>query len=206
MEGVFEEEARSSDFPTIILNVPKRLSDLIQTHVEVMGAMRGMICEGGSKEALAAIYALRQRSSITGLLADRMHEFLESAALLHGFFQNQLFKELESGRRIKGQVAYMQRLYLDSYNSCASLRDSILTEWHQLGMQVSDSGLAEEAKRIDVGEKEAFSRLMALPQALPCLGDVKAGAQQLRLENARMNPLMLGDQSVPDGTPRCTPR
>merc|ERR1712039_695064 len=39
----------------------------------------------------------------------------------------------------------------------------ILTEWHQLGLKVSDRGLQEEAKRIDMHEREAFQRLMNMP-------------------------------------------
>merc|ERR1711988_620923 len=56
-QGVVEKAAMASDFPTLILDVPRYLSELLQCHSDVMGPVRGMTSEGGSKEALAAIYA-----------------------------------------------------------------------------------------------------------------------------------------------------
>ena len=35
----------------------------------------------------------------------------------------------------------------DSIRACSRLRDDILTQWHKLGLEVTDDNLAEEAKR-----------------------------------------------------------
>ncbi|CAE7480699.1 unnamed protein product, partial [Symbiodinium necroappetens] len=135
IEGVFEKESRSSNFPTIILDLPKTLSDLLCCFKQVMTAVRSMISEGGSKEALAAIYALRQRSTITGQLDACMQKFLTSANLMHGFFEHLFFEGLENNKKIKGQSAAMQRLYFESHRACNKLRDEILTKWHKLGLE-----------------------------------------------------------------------
>ncbi|CAE7230139.1 unnamed protein product [Symbiodinium sp. CCMP2456] len=110
IEGVFEKESRSSNFPTIILDLPKTLSDLLCCFKQVMTAVRSMISEGGSKEALAAIYALRQRSTITGQLDACMQKFLTSANLMHGFFEHLFFEGLENNKKIKGQSVALPRL------------------------------------------------------------------------------------------------
>merc|ERR1712046_424406 len=52
-----------------------------------------------------------------------------------------------------------------------TLRENILNEWHQLWLKLSDRDLAEEAKRIDMSGREAFGRLMGIPQPLAMLGD-----------------------------------
>ena len=163
VEGVFEKESKSSDFPTIILDLSKTFSDLLCCHKEVMSAVRGMISEGGSKEALAAIYALRQKSIITGQLDGCMQRFMASANLLHGFYEHLFFDGLETNKKIKGQTAPIQRLYFESIRACSKIRDDILTHWHKLGLQVTDDNLAEEAKRIDMTERAAFCQLMGMP-------------------------------------------
>eukprot|EP00930_Biecheleria_cincta_P043115 TRINITY_DN29642_c0_g1_i1.p1 TRINITY_DN29642_c0_g1~~TRINITY_DN29642_c0_g1_i1.p1 ORF type:complete len:688 (+),score=137.65 TRINITY_DN29642_c0_g1_i1:94-2157(+) len=186
IEGVFEKESRASDFPTIILDMPKTFAELLACHVEVMSAVRGMISEGGSKEALAAIYALRQRSTITGQLSTCMERFLTSATLMHGFFEHLFFEGLANGKGMKGQVASMQRLCFESFRACAKLRDSILTQWHQLGLKVSDENLSEEAKRIDMTEKAAFCQLMGMPAPMLALGGAHRPQQALEFaESAR---------------------
>eukprot|EP00439_Symbiodinium_sp_Y106_P075202 s1975_g14.t2 len=159
IDGVFEKESRSSNFPTIILE-SWQMAYLLCCFKQVMTAVRSMISEGGSKEALAAIYALRQRSTITGQLDACMQKFLTSANLMHGFFEHLFFEGLENNKKIKGQSAAMQRLYFESHRACNKLRDEILTKWHKLGLEVSDDNLAEEAKRIDMTEKAAFCQLM----------------------------------------------
>lgn len=182
VEGVFEKESKSSDFPTIILDLSKAFSDLLCCHKEVMSAVRGMISEGGSKEALAAIYALRQRSTITGQLDGCMQRFMASANLLHGFYEHLFFESLETNKKLKGQTAPMQRLYFESIHACSKLRDDILTQWHKLGLQVTDDNLAEEAKRIDMTEKAAFCKLMGMPS--PTLAITGGSGQLLQLPDA----------------------
>eukprot|EP00929_Paragymnodinium_shiwhaense_P104835 TRINITY_DN69574_c0_g3_i1.p1 TRINITY_DN69574_c0_g3~~TRINITY_DN69574_c0_g3_i1.p1 ORF type:complete len:659 (+),score=135.39 TRINITY_DN69574_c0_g3_i1:184-2160(+) len=175
VQGVFEKESKSSDFPAIILDLPRKLSDLLMCHVEVMGALRSMIAEGGSKEALAAIFALRQRGTITGRLALSIEQFVASATLVHGFFQSCFFKGIEEGKKTKGQVPSMQRVYFESFRAVSALHSSIMTQWHQLGMKISDKDLSDEARRIDFHEREAFAQLMGMPQAVPMLGAIGSG-------------------------------
>jgi len=173
----FEKVSKSSDFPTIILDVPKKFSKLLACHVDVMDAVRGMIREGGAKEALAAIYALRQRNLISGKLASCMDEFTSAASLVHGFFQLEFTKAVENGRRIKGQTPAMQRLYYESFKACETIRNSILTEWHELSLKVTDTNLAEEAKRIDVMGREAYWKLLGEP--LPLAITASAGSEPI---------------------------
>mmetsp|Transcript_77204 Transcript_77204/g.184844 ORF Transcript_77204/g.184844 Transcript_77204/m.184844 type:complete len:663 (-) Transcript_77204:184-2172(-) len=196
IEGVFEKGAKSSDFPTIILDLPKTLSELLSCHKEVMSAVRGMISEGGSKEALAAIYALRQRGTITGQLDACMQRCLASANLIHGFYEHLFFDGLESGKKIKGQTASMQRLYFESYRACSKMRDDILTKWHKLGLQVTDDNLAEEAKRIDMTERAAFCQLMGMPA--PNLALTAGSTSQL----LQLPDSPAGNEASPTGTPR----
>eukprot|EP00913_Durusdinium_trenchii_P023575 g22150.t1 len=157
-----------------------------------------MIGEGGSKEALAAIYALRQRNTITGQLDGCMQRFMASANLLHGFYEHMFFESLEGNKKIKGQTAPMQRLYFEpwkvtvekkpslkeSIRSCGKIRDDILTQWHKLGLQVTDDNLAEEAKRIDMTEKAAFCQLMGMPSPTLALTGGSAAKAQLQLPDA----------------------
>ncbi|CAK9019621.1 Uncharacterized protein SCF082_LOCUS14592 [Durusdinium trenchii] len=191
IEGVFEKESKCSDFPTIILDLSKTFADLLCCHKEVMSAVRGMIGEGGSKEALAAIYALRQRNTITGQLDGCMQRFMASANLLHGFYEHMFFESLEGNKKIKGQTAPMQRLYFESIRSCGKIRDDILTQWHKLGLQVTDDNLAEEAKRIDMTEKAAFCQLMGMPSPTLALTGGSAAKAQLQLPDAEKD-----DQNV----------
>ncbi|CAK9118639.1 unnamed protein product [Durusdinium trenchii] len=176
IEGVFEKESKCSDFPTIILDLSKTFADLLCCHKEVMSAVRGMIGEGGSKEALAAIYALRQRNTITGQLDGCMQRFMASANLLHGFYEHMFFESLEGNKKIKGQT--------ESIRSCGKIRDDILTQWHKLGLQVTDDNLAEEAKRIDMTEKAAFCQLMGMPSPTLALTGGSAAKAQLQLPDA----------------------
>eukprot|EP00434_Breviolum_minutum_P023778 symbB.v1.2.020972.t3/scaffold1791.1/size101237/12 len=183
VEGVFEKESKSSDFPTIILDLSKTFSDLLCCHKEVMSAVRGMISEGGSKEALAAIYALRQKSIITGQLDGCMQRFMASANLLHGFYEHLFFDGLETNKKIKGQTAPIQRLYFESIRACSKIRDDILTHWHKLGLQAMigmyygvptllmfqhasfqhGCPSIQRQRSIDMTERAAFCQLMGMP-------------------------------------------
>lgn len=176
VEGVFEKKAKASDFPTLILDVCLKFVDLLACHIEVMGAVRGMIKEGGSKEALAAIYALRQRQTIDGRFFGSVQRFISSASLVHGLFEHEFFRSLEGGQKIKAQDPAMQRLYYESFRACTQLRDSIMTQWHTLSLTVSDEDLGEEARRMDIKEKAAFSQLLEMPVQALCLTNGPGGA------------------------------
>jgi hypothetical protein len=191
--GLLEKAAMASDFPSLILDVPRNLAELLLCHIEVMGPVHGMTSEGGSKEALAAIYALRQRDAVTGRLLTTMDRFITSARLVHNIFKRQHLLGLEKGQVIKGQTPTMQRMYFESYSACNSLRESILNEWHQLWLKLSDRDLAEEAQRIDMSGKEAFGRLMGLSTPLAILGP-SASSQPLSLQDGSG---YLGRQSSP---------
>lgn len=170
--------SKASDMPSLILDLPRKFSNLLECHVQVMGAVNAMVSRGGSKEGLAAIYALRQRSSITGQLASCMDAFIAATQLAHGVLQHELFKSIEQNKRLSGQLPAIQRMYLTSFNATFKLRDAILTEWHQLALKVNDAKLADEFRRCDAVARESYNQLMRVPVVMNALTDGGASSRQ----------------------------
>jgi len=157
--------------PDLVITMLKSLATLIETHEQVMGAVNKMLDQGGSKEALAVIHALRSRQSITGQWAAAMDSFIAESTMMHRVVCHELFQAIAQNQKVAGQLPCMQRIYLDSYTSCCKLRDDILNEWHHLTLNVTDAMLEQEFQRCRQVEKEAYVQLMQLPVILPALGN-----------------------------------
>jgi len=183
-EGGVRKECYMS---TLVLGVPKKFSALLETHAQVMGAVNNIIGRGGSKEGLAAIYALRQKSAISGQLCNSMDEFAAAMSFVNGIREQILFKHIAANQRLNDQLPAMQRMYLHSYAQCKKLRDGILTEWHNLSLKVNDAQLAEEFQRVDASSRDAYTQLMQGGMGMAAIadaGDRGPGGAQLQLANS----------------------
>lgn len=179
-------EAMSTDLASLVLELPRQLSELLRSHVHIMGNVSTMVKGGGEAQALMAIYLLRSGTVFTDLCA-KTDLFMAAASLVHEAQQAELVAGVRTGAAIPGQTAAVQRLYLKSFRDFEELRRSIVADWGELTLKVDSAVLFENMRRTSDEQIAAMMRLswmggdslLALPAAAP-MAPVLAIADEAR--------------------------